>query len=54
MATTPITPELLRAALAYIPPDLPYEEWTAVAMGIKHECPGDAGREMFTTWCETA
>ena len=54
MATTPITPELIAAALPYIPPDLPYEEWTAVAMGIKHECPGDAGREMFISWCQTA
>ncbi len=52
--TTPITPELIRAALAHIPPNLPRDEWARVAMAIKSEYPDDTGRDLFTDWSATA
>ena len=47
---TPITPELLRAALAHIPANLPRDEWARVAMAIKSEYPDDTGRGLFEAW----
>ncbi|MBK7514286.1 MAG: PriCT-2 domain-containing protein [Betaproteobacteria bacterium] len=32
---TPPTIETIRAALAYIPPDLPRDEWARVGMALK-------------------
>lgn len=52
--TTPITPELIRAALAYIPASLPRDEWARVAMAIKSEYPDDMGRGLFEAWSATA
>ncbi len=52
--TTPITTELIRAALAHIPPNLPRDEWARVAMAIKSEFPDDTGRDLFTDWSATA
>ena len=54
MKQTPITPELMRAALAHIPPNLPRDEWARVAMAIKSEYPDDTGWELFEAWSETA
>ena len=44
-----ITPELIRDALASIPPDVDRDTWARVGMAIKSEAPGDAG---FTLWDE--
>lgn len=52
--TTPITPELIRAALAHIPASLPRDEWARVAMAIKSEYPDDTGRGLFEAWSATA
>jgi putative DNA primase/helicase len=51
---TPITPALFEAALKYIPANVPREDWSRLAMAIKAEFPNDTGRELFTTWSETA
>ena len=47
---TTITPELIRAALRFIPANLPRDEWARVGMAIKSEFPDDTGRELFTEW----
>lgn len=52
--TTNITPDLIRAALQYIPANLARDEWARVAMAIKSEYPDDTGRELFTEWSATA
>lgn len=54
MTQTTITPELIRAALAFIPAHLPREEWARVGMAIKSEYPDDAGFDLFNTWSATA
>ncbi len=46
----PITPELIRAALAHIPANLPRDEWARVAMAIKSEYPDGAGLDLFDAW----
>lgn len=51
---TPITPDLIRAALAYIPASLPRDEWARVGMAIKSEYPDDTGRELFEAWSASA
>ena len=53
MKTSP-TPDLIRAALAHIPANLPRDEWARVAMAIKSEFPDDTGRDLFTDWSATA
>ena len=50
MTQTPITPELLRQALAFIPANLPRDEWARVAMAIKSEYPDAIGFDLFDTW----
>lgn len=50
----PPSPELLRAALAYIPANLPRDEWARVAMAIKSEYPDEVGRGLFEAWSATA
>lgn len=52
--TTPITPELIRAALSHIPANLPRDEWAKVGMAIKGEYPDDVGRGLFEAWSATA
>lgn len=52
--TTPITPDLIRAALAHIPASLARDEWARVGMAIKSEYPDDTGRELFEAWSATA
>jgi len=54
MTQTPITPELIRAALAHIPANLPRGEWAKVAMAIKSEFPDTTGLELFAEWSATA
>lgn len=49
-----ITPELIRAALAYIPANLPRDEWARVGMAIKSEFPDGIGLDLFTEWSATA
>ncbi|MEY4767337.1 MAG: hypothetical protein RI907_4010 [Pseudomonadota bacterium] len=46
-----ITPELIQAALACIPPDLIREDWARVAMAIKAEMGAD-GFDLFDTWSQ--
>jgi len=50
MPPTPITPELLRQALAFIPANLPRDEWARVAMAIKSEYPDATGFNLFDQW----
>lgn len=47
---THITPELIRAALAYVPASLPRDEWARVAMSIKSEYPDGTGFDLFDAW----
>jgi putative DNA primase/helicase len=54
MKQTPITPELIRAALAHIPASLPRDEWARVAMAIKSEYPDSTGLDLFDTWSQSA
>ena len=46
----PITPELIRAALAHIPANLQRDEWARVAMAIKSEFPDQTGFDLFDQW----
>ncbi|HEX5310299.1 DUF927 domain-containing protein [Aquabacterium sp.] len=46
-----ITPDLVRAALACVPPDLPREEWARVGMAIKSEMGAD-GLSLFDNWSQ--
>jgi putative DNA primase/helicase len=50
MTQTPITPELIRAALAHIPANLQRDEWARVAMAIKSEYPDGTGFDLFDQW----
>ncbi|MDP4075230.1 DUF927 domain-containing protein [Acidovorax sp. A1169] len=52
--TTPITPDLIRAALAHIPASLPRDDWARVGMAIKSEYPDTTGRDLFEDWSATA
>lgn len=54
MPETPITPELLRQALAFIPASLPRDEWARVGMAIKSEYPDSTGLDLFDTWSASA
>lgn len=51
---TPITPDLLVAALGCIPADLPRGEWARIGAGIKAEFPNDTGRTLFLEWSFSA
>ena len=54
MKQTPITPELIRAALAHIPASLPRDEWARLAMAIKSEYPDSTGFDLFDAWSQSA
>lgn len=45
-----ITPELIRAALACIAPDVDRDTWARVGMAIKSEAPGDTGFALWDEW----
>ncbi len=45
-----ITPELIRDALACIPPDLDRTDWARLGMAIKSEYSGDAGFDLWNDW----
>ncbi len=46
-----ITPALIRAALTWIPPAMPRDDWARVAMAIKSEYP-DTGLDLFDAWSQ--
>lgn len=46
----PLSLETVRAALAYVPPDLPREDWARVGMGLKSEFPDGDGFKLFNDW----
>jgi putative DNA primase/helicase len=50
MNHTPTTPELIRAALGYLSPNIPRTEWARVGMAIKSEYSGDDGLALFDEW----
>jgi putative DNA primase/helicase len=50
MNHTPTTPELIRAALGHLSPNVPRTEWARVGMAIKSEYPGDDGLALFDEW----
>ena len=54
MTQTPITPDLIRAALAHVPANLPRDDWARVAMAIKSEYPDETGFDLFDTWSQSA
>lgn len=54
MTKTTITPELIRAALAYIPANQPRDEWARVGMAIKSEFPDATGQDLFADWSALA
>lgn len=47
---TPITPELVRSALAHIPANLPRDEWARIGMAIKSEYSDGTGFDLFDAW----
>jgi putative DNA primase/helicase len=49
-----ITPDLIRAALQFIPANLPRDEWARVGMAIKSEFPDGTGLDLFTEWSASA
>jgi putative DNA primase/helicase len=51
---TNITPDLIRAALQFIPANLPRDEWARVGMAIKSEFSDGTGSDLFSDWSATA
>lgn len=51
---THITTDLIRAALQFIPANLPRDEWARVGMAIKSEFPDATGFELFDAWSQTS
>lgn len=51
---TPITPDLIRAALAHVSPACGRDEWARVAMAIKSEYPDATGFDLFDRWSQGA
>ena len=47
-----ITPELIREALGFIPPDIERDTWARVGMAIKSELPEDGGFALWDEWSE--
>lgn len=47
-----ITPELIRDALACIPPDVDRDTWARVGMAIKSELPSEAGFALWDEWSQ--
>ena len=45
-----ITPELIRDALAFVPPDVDRDTWARLAMAIKSELSSAAGFDLWNTW----
>jgi putative DNA primase/helicase len=50
MTKPTITPELIRAALGYLLPDVPRDAWARVGMAIKSEYPDETGLALFDEW----
>lgn len=48
-----ITPDLLRAALAYVPSNVDRDTWARVAMAIKSELSDESGFALFDEWSQT-
>jgi putative DNA primase/helicase len=49
----PITRELARSALQFIPADLPRDEWVRIGMALKAEFPDEEGLALFDEWSAT-
>lgn len=47
-----VTPELVRDALACIPPDIDRDTWARLAMAIKSEFPDETGFNLFDAWSQ--
>ncbi|HRN76528.1 DUF927 domain-containing protein [Ottowia sp.] len=47
-----ITPALVAAALTFVSPKLPRDEWARVAMAIKSEFPDSTGLDLFDKWSQ--
>ena len=50
MSKTPVTPDLVRNALSYIPANLPRDDWARIGMAIKSEYADDVGLQLFSDW----
>jgi putative DNA primase/helicase len=48
--STPITPDLVRNALSFIPANLPRDDWARIGMAIKSEYPDETGLQLFSDW----
>ena len=49
-----VTPDLIRAALRYIPATLARDDWARIAMAIKSEFPDGPGFDIFVEWSATS
>jgi hypothetical protein len=54
MKQKPVTPELARDALAYIPANLPRDDWARIGAAIKSEFPDSVGFDLFDTWSQSS
>ena len=54
MKQKPVTIELAEAALDFIPPTLPRDDWARIGAAIKSEFPDAAGFALFVKWSETS
>ena len=52
--TTTITPALIRDLLAYIPANLPRDEWAKILAAIKSEFDNETGFDLANEWSATA
>jgi putative DNA primase/helicase len=52
MTLTPVSVATLRAMLAHLSPDMPRDEWAAVAMALKSELPDAEGFDLFDAWSQ--
>jgi putative DNA primase/helicase len=52
--TQAVTPDTIRTALAYLPANVPRDEWVRIGMAIKSELPDEIGLALFEQWSSTA
>lgn len=50
----PITPELIRSALAHVSALVDRDQWAKICMSIKSEFPDETGFDLFDAWSQTA
>lgn len=53
MPLHPLSVDDVRAALSYISPNLPRDDWARIGMALKSEFPNDMGLDLFDQWSST-